>query len=538
MFQCQNCGGGLKFNIESQKLKCDNCGFAVDPYSLDANKPGASAEENTYYDVTIYTCPHCGGELLGTEDSAIESCSFCGAQTILNSRLSRVKRPDYIIPFKITKEGCKKAYKTYVGHSFFAPKAFKNPKYIDSFRGIYMPYWTYYIEQKGSGTLPGKRTKHIEKKTIVNYYNLNFTLNNYYKGLSFDASSSFYDNISSDISPFNVKGMKRFHPGILSGFYADAADIPSTTYADDAKNYCNNATLKKLSETFEFNDITIMPPDSFLQRSAAFHTHIKQVDSAMFPVWFMSYRHGKRVAHAVVNGQTGKTTADFPVSVGKYILCSLLIALPIFLLLASLFSLTAKITLLLAGAHALMSSVIYAVEISNITKKDAFSEDRGVMRKNNKTSTKRLKARKIKQRTDGFGIAGKIINGLLCCLIWVESVFMIFMRDRFEVSPYTYPFILGVFLFGSIVTAIAGTHTARSLKVKAHAPGFICSIAALAASFAVTFADPDSVIYYYAAMLFSLIMVVILNLGIIYKYNILATKKLPQLNKKGERTDE
>ena len=47
----------------------------------------------------------------------------------------------------------------------------------------------------------------------------------YYKGLSFDASSSFSDNISEQLAPYDVKGMKAFTPAYLSGFYADTADV-------------------------------------------------------------------------------------------------------------------------------------------------------------------------------------------------------------------------------------------------------------------------------------------------------------------------
>lgn len=53
----------------------------------------------------------------------------------------------------------------------------------------------------------------------------------------------------------------------------------------------------------------------------------------MYPVWFLSYRNGDRVAYATVNGQTGKVVADMPLDTRKYLLASLLLFLPIFLLL-------------------------------------------------------------------------------------------------------------------------------------------------------------------------------------------------------------
>lgn len=56
----------------------------------------------------------------------------------LTAGLPREKRPDYIVPFQITKEDCKKAYGKMMRHAIFAPKELKDPRNVDNFRGIYM----------------------------------------------------------------------------------------------------------------------------------------------------------------------------------------------------------------------------------------------------------------------------------------------------------------------------------------------------------------------------------------------------------------
>ena len=112
MFACPNCGGNLKFDISAQKLSCENCQTLVDPYAFDSQEKGAI--EQTVFDATIFTCPQCGGEILSTDTSLAEFCSFCGASTIFHSRIQKEKRPAYIIPFKKTKEDCKKAYSSFM----------------------------------------------------------------------------------------------------------------------------------------------------------------------------------------------------------------------------------------------------------------------------------------------------------------------------------------------------------------------------------------------------------------------------------------
>ena len=104
MFQCKNCGAGLKFDIPSQKLSCEYCNSQEDPYAFENKTKDAVEERN--YEVTIFTCPQCGGEILSTDNAIAGFCSFCGASTVLYSRISNERRPGYIIPFRQTKEAC------------------------------------------------------------------------------------------------------------------------------------------------------------------------------------------------------------------------------------------------------------------------------------------------------------------------------------------------------------------------------------------------------------------------------------------------
>lgn len=528
MYQCPGCGGGLKFDIPSQQLKCEHCAALVDPYSLDA---GISGAESSYYDVTVFSCPHCGGEIIGPENSAAEFCSFCGASTVLNSRLSKEKRPNYIIPFRKTKEDCKQAYKSYIGHSFFAPKQLKDPKYIDSFRGIYMPYWAYYIEQKGSTYLLASESHRSGDYVIEDHYNLHMNIDAHYKGLSYDASSSFYDNISDAIAPFDVKDMRAFHPAVISGFYADIADIDPQIYMDDAMVYANSATFESAKTIPIFRALTIKEPFTLSEQNEVFHTICKQTDSAMFPVWFMSYRKGNRIAYATVNGQTGKIAADFPISVGKYFLSSLLIAIPIFLLFSLLFSFTAPFTLTLSAILSLVSSIIYAVQISEICKKDSMVYDEGIMYKQNRRTTKK-NMRKFVKKEPKASIIPLIIFIIGFIVPFVYGLY-IFGSSSYSLSLGASPLFLLVLLVATILSTLAGNSYVKKYMVKIKSVGFFCSISAQAVAFLMAIFNPVNDIFYYVAVFYALAMIICLNVGIIRKYNILATRELPQFNRNG-----
>ena len=146
MFACKNCGGNVKFDIKSGQLACEYCHSLFDPYAYEDKTSDAEVQKD--FDATIFTCPQCGGEILSTDDTAAGFCSFCGASTVLYSRMQKEHKPAYIIPFAKSKDDCKQAYMSLMKKAIFAPKELKDPKFIDGFRGIYMPYWTYYVTQK------------------------------------------------------------------------------------------------------------------------------------------------------------------------------------------------------------------------------------------------------------------------------------------------------------------------------------------------------------------------------------------------------
>lgn len=362
MFACPNCGGNLKFDISSQQLGCEHCQTLLDPYSFEDKE--SDAIEQTEYDVTIFTCPQCGGEILSTDTSAAEFCSFCGASTILYSRLSKEKRPNYIIPFQKTKEDCKNAYAKMMKQAVFAPDELKNPRHIDSFRGIYMPYWAFYMTQEGNFSLNGSKSKRRGNYIYTDHYALKGEIDAYYKGLSYDASSSFDDSISTQIAPYDVKGMKSFTPAFLSGFYADTADVASENYVEDAKRIAFNNSIGAVYQEFSGLEISPLTSPSMLT------TQVKEVDSAMFPVWFLSYRNGDRVAYATVNGQTGKVVTDLPIDTRKYTIGSLLLAIPIFILLNLFFTITPSALLFFIVILAGICTVLFASERGKLAKKE------------------------------------------------------------------------------------------------------------------------------------------------------------------------
>ena len=418
MIACPNCGANLKFSPKTQTMLCDFCASEFDPKLFGLNKDAeehtisqqeygdgpvdeAAGEDNAYnaqdgtssdgkeedtYQVTIFTCPQCGGELLSVdENTAAAFCSFCGASTILSSRIARDKRPEYIIPFSKTKEDCKEAYLKLVKKALFLPKEYKSAEYIDGFRGIYMPYWSYDVVQKGKVRLKGERSHRSGDYIITDHYALTGDIDAVYDGLSYDAASSFSDSISEALAPFDVSKRVPFEPSYMSGYYADIADVDKKVYAEEASNFAYDRSLERIkSDTPEFRKFTITEDNPTASVSSnpgtrtAFSSKTTNAHSSMYPVWFLSYRNGDRVTYATVNGQTGKVAADLPVDVRKYLIGTAVLAVLIFMFLNTFLVLTPGVLLGTAVVLTVMEFIINMLQRSSIEDTVRGDNDKGL----------------------------------------------------------------------------------------------------------------------------------------------------------------
>lgn len=530
MYQCSNCNGGLKFDIASQTLACEYCNSQYNPYEIDGLTP---ASEDNSMDVTMFTCSHCGGELYATDTSVTSFCSFCGSTAVLESRIVRELRPDYIIPFQKTKEDCKKEYVKMMRMAIFAPKELKDKKHIDGFRGIYMPYWMYDVDHTMRVNVDGTKDRRRGDYIITSHYQLSGDLRTHYNGISYDGSSSFADNISEKIAPFDVHQLKKFTPGFMSGFYADTADVEHRVYEDDVINEANKRTGKFLRKQQGFNKYEIT--DSSMVQ--ALGRNIAGTHRAMFPVWFMSYRNNDRVAYATVNGQTGKVVADLPVDIKKYLLGTLILAIPIFILLNLFFTVTPSTLLAVVSFISALVAILHAAEMKEIVKRDGYEDDKGrlhkILQRQPQQASSTFMQEKKKEKKQMPKVARTMLK-VLCIYVGISFVLPVvmfvgaFLEFSMEIiMPVTIALVVSVIAF------IMSLLSAKKLEGPGKVTASLFCMVAVVIALLIAVIKPVHDIFYYAGATLSLIAIFVTLLDLIAKYNILATRKLPQFDYKG-----
>ena len=83
-----------------------------------------------------YSCPSCGAELICDENTAATSCPYCGNPTVVPGQFSGQLRPDFIIPFKLSKEDAVKALKDHYKGKILLPKSFTQENHVQEIQGV------------------------------------------------------------------------------------------------------------------------------------------------------------------------------------------------------------------------------------------------------------------------------------------------------------------------------------------------------------------------------------------------------------------
>lgn len=555
MIHCPNCGANPKFDITSQRLLCPQCGssFDVDSFPEESTgagrheMPGEYAGQPDKMQVTIYTCSQCGGELMSTDTDAAAFCSYCGAHQILEERLSVQERPKRIIPFAVTKEDCKKAYIRKLRRSLFAPKELKDPAYIEEFRGIYMPYWSYTFSQKGKITLDGTVEHREGDYKIIDSYGLSVDADNTFCGITHDASTTFDDTISESLAPFDVRKSVPFRTTYLSGFYADIPNLRKTVYRQESAAMAARDTVDRIKDIKDFKEYSFKDLNDVSAVSRT-NTKVDSIESAMFPVWFLSYRKKDRVAYAAINGQTGKMTADIPIAPVRYLIGTAIVAAVIWLLLqtGNISSLRGTVLAVLFGAMA--GSLVYGMVVHKLNENmknrewentlEDTAEENTVPEKTEKADNppsikkaanakkkKRKKQRNNKKETEilkkeksSIGIFGT----LLIWLILIGAAGVLILVDL------RWVIIAEPLLAAAYVQFGFSENGPKRGRISNWALGISGALGAL-----IWVINPYVDILYYGCCVLMMICVVWCFFDALYYYNQLMTRPLPQFEKKG-----
>ena len=308
--KCPSCGGRLVFEPVEQMLKCGFCGNTYTPEKIELLQQlpeidTGAADENED-DKCEIVCDSCGAVLITDKNTAATSCSFCGSPVIITRRLSRQFRPDYLIPFKVTKEVALEKFVEFAKTKKYVPRDYFDKSNLNNIKGIYVPFWIMSSRCKVSARGDGikQRSVYKDKYALMSDFDVK------YNNVPFDGSLEIADGLMEAIEPFDISQRVAFNSSYLQGFYAQKFNLTT-------ENLCDRILSRMQQYGRETASMSFSGYDSVKFAACGVRPYDLEHTYALYPVWFLNYKYDGLNYMIAVNGQTGKTDGYLPVDKAK-----------------------------------------------------------------------------------------------------------------------------------------------------------------------------------------------------------------------------
>lgn len=355
-YQCPACTGPLHYSAKSGKLACDYCGSSFDVAEIEAlyaRKEAEAAAAKQAADakaeaaqaakaeaaeaaaasggwdtsdlsrdwgaeadgLRVYSCPSCGAELICDQSTAATACPYCGNPAIVPGQFSGALRPDYILPFRLSKDDAVQALRAHYKGKPFLPRSFTSANHIEQIQGVYVPFWLFDGGAEGAASYRASNTNVYEtgdyEITETRHYHVVRAGSLAFEKIPVDASSKMPDDHMDSIEPFDYAQLRPFSTAYLPGYLADKYDVTIDDSRDRADTRCRETLAQALRDTVTGYGACVTEREDIALRRGKVHY-------ALLPVWMLSTKWRGQDFLFAMNGQTGKLIGDLPTDRGRF----------------------------------------------------------------------------------------------------------------------------------------------------------------------------------------------------------------------------
>lgn len=331
-YKCPGCGNFLRFDPDSQKLKCEYCGF-----TRDLPEPEAPMEicytplsEQGYEDwgeTKCIKCAECGAQTILSKYQTTTVCPFCGAPNIVESDELPGLKPNAILPFRLSETKAHESLHKWMKKKFLAPSDLRKLSKTAKMSGIYVPAWTFdtyvtatyrarfgehYTVTVGSG-------KNRRTVTHTRWYTVSGSIDNNYNDIVVEAGERLTQPQVKKLGGFDTLNSVKYNPDCLAGYSAERYD----TSLDEGW---------KTAQDIIVDELKAMVRNRYPSADVVDYINVYPIYNdvrfkyVMMPIWVSAYRYKGKDYGFVVNARNGKTIGKAPLSAIKTFFFSLFCA--------------------------------------------------------------------------------------------------------------------------------------------------------------------------------------------------------------------
>lgn len=348
---CNNCGGQASWNPETQQIVCENCNSQDFSYQIDDKCPKCGSEilfndtlnifhcshcdytvkeenisdldDGIYecqpddlgtFETNVCTCTSCGAEIMIEKNTVATKCPFCDSNVQISKNLIGAAKPFGIIPFKQTKQQAMEAFKKWCKGGLVTPNGFMTADRIEEIKPVYIPFWMYDIEGLGEIEYKAEKVRHYSSGdynvTETKHYRCYRSIDAFIDDIPCDASERMDDRLMDLLEPFDLKELKPFNIGYLSGNLTEKYDYTDEELTNRIFQRANEFFVQYANTSMtNFTRYHIINNDLRLKKKSAHYI--------LLPIWTISYNYNGQKYTFAMNGQTGKVVGKPPISKSK-----------------------------------------------------------------------------------------------------------------------------------------------------------------------------------------------------------------------------
>ena len=333
----------MVFDPETQQLKCPYCGalkpFSVErvtPYEYDIHYSPPEEDAAWNDDTRVSYCGDCGAELVLTGETKIVECPFCGSENMLLADDKAGIAPDSLIPFQITRTQAQDKFRQWLKGKVFAPAAARKRVNAEHITGVYLPQWVYtdsaVSEYQGKAgrhrivhvpvtvTGPdGRQQEEKRRRQNTKWEAVSGEISQFFEDVDIAASTHLPEELTGSIRPFRMSRITRYSPEYIAGF---ACEKPTVNVQEgwQTGQRIVDQRMAVLAEKHILTDAD----EANVTRVSTVHEDIRY-KLVLMPLYLTAYRFKKKTYRVLVNGQTGKTTGQVPISALRIVLAVVMI---------------------------------------------------------------------------------------------------------------------------------------------------------------------------------------------------------------------
>ncbi len=266
-------------------------------------------------------CQACGAEILFEPLHRTVRCPYCDSPSVID-RPATPDRPDpvFVVGFSVDRNEATRRMRRFISRKKLAPPGLRG-RAAEKASGVYLPTYLYsavasssyhatigedYYVREVSRDSKGRTS--VKRKRKTEYYNLRGPHRSYVGDVVVTASRGIPNAEVEAIEPFDLGGLRRFTPSMVSGWISEEPSM--------SREEC--LQLARRESTTKIRDVVrrFMPGDRCRGVESRTALSEEAVDLVLLPVWVFAIRYhdDRPPIRLLVNGQTGRAWGKIPVS--------------------------------------------------------------------------------------------------------------------------------------------------------------------------------------------------------------------------------